>query len=269
MIPEGCYYFCISTTLSAKADFSYTVNAKEMHIKKSVLEFVRKLQFANNHSIDIYLHNGVYDLTDSSVTSLIGIGGLNLDTNLYGVGNPVIKANRSNFNIDYSPINLLGKNSSVTLKGVNIEATNCRYCIHDEMGGDAHEGNYYSHNIIDCVLTQKTTPRSDFQYPRAIGIGLGDNGHILIEGCTVSSKVPSNIDVHSGWNGQSASSLIFVKNCVSLDGTITATSGHVAGDYKNRMIVTNCLVNAPVNKVIQEFDGMELIEYNNVVINND
>lgn len=67
-----------------------------------------------------------------------------------------------------------------TLENANIEASNCRYCVHDErdQGTDAYVNKY-----INCRMHLDNSTNTVIRSCNPIGGGLGKNGYIDIDGC--------------------------------------------------------------------------------------
>lgn len=109
-------------------------------------------------------------------------------------------------------------NNDFTLENMIIDASNVRYVVHDEMGGNTHR---YTHKYIGCNMTLDNTnsnPKgTSFQYEQCIGGGLGKNGEIVIESCYFSSKKHESVEgaavsYHNAAMADAKSSLV-VKDC--------------------------------------------------------
>ena len=77
-----------------------------------------------------------------------------------------------------------------TLRGLNFECYNIRYCVHDE---DDTADEIYHNNYINCDMYKNDLGKSSgnaerMWYCQCIGGGLGKSGDILIEGCKLISK---------------------------------------------------------------------------------
>ena len=70
------------------------------------------------------------------------------------------------------------ENGSFILNGLDIEAQNTRYCVHDDHVG---VGTYY-HIFKNCKMKYTTTHTANINYVQCIGGGLGEHGYIEIDG---------------------------------------------------------------------------------------
>lgn len=123
---------------------------------------------------------GTYNLVSEGITGyglvcprhVIGYGAkitMNLVSEDWGI---------SPFNMPLAP--------ECIIEGVDIEVTNGRYCIHDEMY------NYspaYHHVIKNCHLVHKSPSSETLLAPRAIGGGIGNSGVVEIYNNYIESQL--------------------------------------------------------------------------------
>ena len=153
-----------------------------------------------------------------------------------------------------------------------MTASNCRYCVHDEMANDARP---YVHNYINCQMQYSNT-FADPKYNQCIGGGLGVNGYINIDGGFYNSltsvslgaggQIP--ISYHNSSSG-SGDSKIFIKN-IYLNG-----KGHLRfGYYGTSQTVTpiyicGCSFGAAIEKRAENetalIDNFSITEWNNTI----
>lgn len=162
-----------------------------------------------------------------------------------------------------------------TLDGLNIEAANCRYCVHDE-----HFGNGTYHNkYINCVM-KYTNTHTDVTFVQCIGGGLGEHGFIEIRGgvytsVTTAASSGQTIDeltlpitYHNG-NNANADSKIVIR-----DVYLTGKGRFRFGDYgpstqKTKVLITGCRMGG---ETIHRYENsefsvtnFEIVEWNNVI----
>lgn len=258
--PTKCAYIRVSFKKALKSKIKiYKTNEQFVLLGKGGFsDFDNALNCARALNLPIKILGGNHDIGFYSGS------GLYCDVSIYGVGMPTLYANKDSFDVNFSPINM-ANNKDVIIDGVKIVATNCRYAIHDEMGSNG-ENDFYKHTIRNCIIEQNTDIQSSFTYPRCIGVGMGNNGQILIENCILKSNVPEEIDAHTGYNGQIKDCTVIIKDCVMETGTVSATSVDIGDNFKDTVIVTNCLVNAIPFINSSTKDNLKFIQYNNKVI---
>ena len=261
--PSNCVYMRISIPKTDKANALVIRYDREDRIKVGTeSDMIPRLNFAHALAqlcnLPIFIYGGEYD-----IGALFGGYGFNPVNDVIGIGMPKLYVNKSAFDVNLSCFMLNRANKAITIDGFQLEVTNGRYCVHDEEGA-LSSGQYYKHIIRNCVMKQNTAIQQDFTYPRCIGIGLGNNGHIVIENCYLESNVPEEIDAHTGYNGQAQNSTVFIKDCVMPTGTVSLTDAGVGSGFVDTMVVTNCLVNA--EPTASENAKVKMVKYNNAVV---
>ena len=268
--PTDCVYMIMS----------FPIANEELGIKKESINYISVgsyncdythlvvgLEKAKELNVPLYLYSGEYDLIELGVD--VSSGGLKTSVDIIGIGNPIIKANLDTLDSAFSPINIIDTSKSVRIENIEIECSNCRYCIHDEMGSNINyvDGSY-NHYYTNLVLKNNTVPSTEWDSPRAIGIGLGNSGSIVISDCITecNKNIPNHtdIDAHSGHSGQTTNSKIIIENCVSKNGTFSVTQFGYSG-FVNSGIIRNCLVKYEPLLVVNGSENFELIKYNNVI----
>jgi hypothetical protein len=112
-----------------------------------------------------------------------------------------------------------------TLEGLNIESSNCRYCVHDEnASADVQYHNVYKNCIMKHSTDKSGSGITGDTWHACIGIGFGKNGIIEIEGgkYTAHGDVDPNgecppISAHISANAN-ADNRLYIKD-VYIDGT--------------------------------------------------
>ncbi|MBP5448702.1 MAG: hypothetical protein J6Y01_01150 [Spirochaetales bacterium] len=178
--------------------------------------------------------------------------------------NTYINQNFSVFNA-----NITKDDADFTLENVEIEASNIRYCIHDEMHNGADES--YKHVYKGCKMSLDNSANPVWSATQCIGGGLGINGNIEIEDCLFSTESTDSselVDVSYHNNDvTSCVSKVNLKNS-KLSGT-ARFSYHGTSALKTRCIVSNCsLAEAPIKRaesVGSTVDNIDLIAYCNEI----
>ena len=212
--------------------------------------------YARANNLGVIIKPGTYNILPTGASDK----GLICPKHIIGYGVKII-ANLPSENWNYSPLNIDVNQAETIIEGLEIELTNGRYCIHDEMYNRA--GAY--HNIYKNLrLIHKSDISETLLAPRAIGGGIGNSGCVEIYNTYAESKVSyGDIDYHSnGLGDQTGIVNIYVHDC-EFKNTIKATHSGTSTDYMNKMYVSNCLCGSL--PIAGEDINIELISWNNVV----
>lgn len=145
-------------------------------------------------------------------------------------------------------------NSNFTIENLNIEASNTKYCIHDEMGGEGAA----IHKYINCIMVYTNT-HTNIKYVQCIGGGLGENTTIEIIGG--SYRTINNIGIPSIQNGDpnysqtpisyhnaygnGKYSHIFIKDVYLADRGFFRFGGYGESTRNSRIYISNCHCGLP------------------------
>lgn len=227
----------------------------------------------------VIVHPGTYNLAQefSSEISAQSARGIHLSNDVYVefMAGSYVKAlfPSSNDYISTYFQPFYGRN--FTLDGLNIEASNCRYCVHDEQASDPEP----YHNVYkNCVMkmTAQLSSGITTAYSQCIGGGMGMNGFIEIIGGFFTTVGDSSagtswpaISYHNGGTS-GCDGKIFIRD-VYLDNNNYIGFGH-HGNHpkKTKCYVSGCNVYDEID-VHYESNGanenMEVVEWNNIVRN--
>lgn len=221
-----------------------------------------------------FIENGIYDLYEA-----LGDEYLNsLTYNDYGpyvedgeyifAPNAYVKFNYTGTNDvikqAFSPMNTRGKN--IRFVGLNLEASNCKYPIHDELGGIMSP---YLHRYENCYITHNNCVQ-------CIGGGLGYSGNIIIDGCIfdgTSRDTTNNYEVsyHNDYR-DGAKSFITIKNSVVANGKSFRFGCYGASKEITNVIITSCKlgVEPQITMENEQFSNtnMVLISFGNTIASN-
>ena len=271
-----------STTITRLADDNIisTLNDHTDKIKElsnslgkfTIISTTEQLVNAMEKGGNYYIAEGVYDIVSYLGNDYFAnyqpseIGCVMNDGVYIFAPNALVKANYEGTQVNaingFAPINTEGHN--IKIVGLNVEASNIKYCLHDELGGDTKP---YIHEFINCKFVQNGCAQ-------AFGGGLGKNGNILIDGCIFHatnsrSSRNSECSYHNDYRA-GAKSTITIKNSVITSEGGTFRFGYYGDSTMiTDVIVTNCKLGAEPF-VMQENEkysnvNMNLIAYNNVI----
>lgn len=142
----------------------------------------------------------------------------------------------------FSPFNKIYNGGGFTIENMTLEASNCRYAIHDE---DASKSDVYHNTIKNCKITFDNSGNTQWGARQCIGGGLGQTGEIDIVGCIFDSVLPSGatnygvVSYHNS-NNENARSNINIRDCYFGKGQTVRASYYGAGTKMTRVLVSGC-----------------------------
>lgn len=164
----------------------------------------------------------------------------------------------------FEPFGSQGDGSFI-LENVDIEAKNCRYCVHDEHAGEG----IYTHKYINCNMKQIDT--TDLQYyVQCIGGGLGEHGYIEIDGgnyesVTTNEEKQMPISYHNGYK-ETAYSTINIKNVYLKNKGRFRFGDYGSSTLLSQVQIIGCSMGAPTLHVHEttemDHENFEIFESN-------
>ena len=159
-----------------------------------------------------------------------------------------------------------------TLDNLHLEASNCRYDVHDERAS-ANDG--YKNEYKNCSLYIDNSGNTGWSSKQCIGGGLGRNGEILVENCIFESVGISDsgygiVSWHNGAAGGAKSSIVISGNYFKGKGTFRLSWYGNSTDITTALVSNNSFGSAIQSKA-ETSDGTspnvntEIIEWNNVI----
>lgn len=242
------------STYVKKTDRDYVVVAKNGGDYTSIKE---AFEYARANNKYVIIKPGVYDLVAEGIS---GQGYL-LPKKVIGYGAKLV-CNLENENWDLSPLNVDWQYAKHEVYGLEIECSNCKYCIHDEKG--ARTSGKYHHVFKDLHLIHNSNSSSVLIAPNNIGGGMGNGGYIEIDNCVFEQNggYNRNIDYHTSFTEhQDDSTIIKCTNSV-LNKSITVTRIGTDTSFMNKMYVSNCLCGTIPTSEIDI--NVQMIAWNNV-----
>ncbi|MGX9843795.1 hypothetical protein ACR3IL_00680 [Streptococcus iniae] len=205
---------------------------------------------------------GVYDLVAEGISGK----GYVAPKVVYGYGATLL-CNLPSEDWLLSPLNILAGSTGSEIHGLTIIASNCRYCIHDDMGvSGGGYSPFYKNVYKDLVLIHNSVPSSVLLAPQCIGGGFGDEGYIEATNCVFESKMHSDVSYHSKAvnpsSAQRGNCIMKVTNSkfknrlsVSKNGTYT--------NYMNVIYISSCKLGSQLDTSVQ--DNIKIEEWNNTI----
>lgn len=240
-----------ATLRSAVEDANLFQNAKVIIHKGTydlLTEYADKLTDVFGGSVaGVELKNGVHVIAMDGVkiTANVPDDGTYTDDQLSKLG--------EFFNPFYSK-----SNNSFTLENINIEATNTRYCVHDEHSG----AGTYVHKYINCKMKfNNTISRAGIaKYVACIGGGLGEHGTIVIDGGRYEAHTVNGASHIGGGDPENHQNCISYHNgssatcdsSIRITGVYLADRGYIKFGYyglstiKSLCEVSNCSLGLPL-----------------------
>lgn len=245
--------------------------------------------FANRfRGSTVYVHAGVYDLAqeyddeirDASFPMDVGID-LGNDVTVIFYDGAKVKALFDNSSGTYTndqwiylrdhfaPFHTIAQNdNNYTLHNLDLEVSNCRYGIHDELWGQYTGIHKYYHCRIKNTYTRETPT-----YPQCIGSGMGTHSTIVIEGGYFISQYTSpvgemkpTLSFHNGITDQCEGSISISNAYIDNDGFIQLGC-YGTSTIKTRAMVTGCKMGYPVRKIMEtqdyDTDNFTIVAWNN------
>lgn len=247
---------------------------------KNAVEFATKFENST-----VYIDKGNYNLvTEFGETYLDSLSdnapdyGMFLENNIHLIFSPLADVS---FDYDgantwvisnFSPFNT-GNKTGYILEGLNINARNCKYILHD----DPRPGykTAYSRNIIkNCFMTMFPSPDyADWRNHQIIGGGFSDQNEVIIENCRFRAVFTDDItgypaiSYHNSTSGSSSfKSLIVIKDCMLAEKNQIVLQGYGSSTNKSQAIITNNYMYDPSTNIVYDntVDNIDVYRWNNV-----
>ena len=158
-----------------------------------------------------------------------------------------------------------------TLENCRLEASNCRYAIHDERDADTDQ---YTNIYKNCSMYMNNSTNTETTAHQCIGGGLGVNGHIVIENCDFESvntrAVPSSAYTPVSYHNSAGSgkNRIDASGVYMINGTFRL-NWYGASTEKTKCYVHDCsLTHSIINDAETSGstnENMEVIAWNNEI----
>ena len=231
----------------------------------------------NTGDVKIIVKNGIYDIIEEygGEEEMLSTGdGANLGMRI-GHNTSIIFENGAKVLCHYNGTNSDIKEKfsafnawtdDVLIENLNIECSNIRYAIHDEMSANYE---YYHHKYVNCNMKINVDDDNVISAGNAIGGGLGHNGYIEITGGIYSSPKVNTIFYHNHAtvDDLTAKSKIVVKDVYCEKGTILMY--HCGKSTE----LTDCIVSgcSTIGSISTDYvsghstENMKLIAWNNEI----
>lgn len=219
-------------------------------------------KYAFENDLSVLIEQGVYDLVEEGIN---GIGYIApKEVYAYGV---TFLCHLQTEDWLLSPINISPNSKGSKIYGLTIICSNCRYCIHDDMGGQLIGTPIpFYHNVYkDLLLIHNSNITSTLKAPQCIGGGFGDYGYIEIDNCVFESQIYADVSYHSKsyspQTPQTNDCIIMCKDSV-FKSTFSISAIGADTSYMNKVYISNCLMKTLPD--IRDRSNIKFISWNNV-----
>ena len=231
LYPKANNYVYVANNILSKSKlneqqiFYVGANRNGTNTFKTLKECTEYILNNNIFNSKVYVDAGIYDLVseygqeylDSIEQSQNRYLGLHLGNNTHFIfnENALVRFNYDGTNQAaaeyFSPFNIYG---SCIIENANIECTNARYCVHEDVGayaGEKPQQMYVKYLNCNMVHNGATVPTGDHSGYTCIGGGCYKNTISIIDGGTYKGAwVDGDISYHN-YNG-TESSRVVIKN---------------------------------------------------------
>ena len=302
-IPANAYYvrFTLSNSFTQSKMYYVISNGKENPLQPFVIvgtddlkmpDFKRirdAVTFAKQwNESTVFVQAGTSNLITEfaaeiaqSPTAQVGIG-LSKGIHIIGESGSVITGNYDwgagspDLNIidNFSPFYSEQADGGFTLENLTIQASNCRYCVHDEYSSGAYVSiNKYINCNMYMNFTNAPEARANY-YNQCIGGGLAQHSYVHITGCVFKTKAAESatklaVSYHNAYTAGSQSRII-VEDSYFADHSTIRFGFYGLSELMSEAIVSNCSLGAePFTRKEdpeQETpDNFTLIKWNNEI----
>lgn len=231
----------------------------------------------------IVVREGVYDILQEFATEIASHTGTSPVGNMLGNGMELIFMSGSYvtclyelsgdttkdqwMNTYFNPF--IAGNGDFTIENLNIKASNCRYCVHDELSG---QNVRYIHKYINCRMQQQSDADGSPMI-RCIGGGFGVHGQIVIDGGyykSIPHEVMSEVPTISWHTNTNCDSRISIKDVYLADNGCFKFGDYGNSDYVSYVEVCGCSMGAEIITGPETGTGnptaiFEVTEWNNII----
>jgi len=238
------------TSLRSALEYAYTHHNVDVHVKKGTYDLVADFatEIATHESGTNFgapLGNGCYYFFEPGAKVLAMCEKGDLSNEQWGI-----------VNVCFNPLD--AKGSDFTIEGLDIEAQDCRYCVHDDNGWVSTP---YSHTYKNCRMVKHCTSNVDSnkQFTQCIGGGFGKTATINVDGGWYKSEAywgyadidGGNVDqnqtcisYHNG-RGEGYQSVVFVKDVFIADRGYVAAIDLDVSTSVSQFYVCGCRLGMP------------------------
>lgn len=295
-IPANAKYLRVSalisndggTILGNHAVYFGTPLGTEIHVgsgyEYTTLRSAFEAAFAKEN-VTVYVHPGTYNLVTEfadKIATFTGDAGLYIGHGMHVIFYDGAKVT-ANFDVSgytaeqklwvlihFQPI--FTHSSDFTIEGLDIEATDTRYCVHDELAGTGT----YVHKYLNCRMkyTRTYSTGQENNLTQCIGGGLGLHGTIVINGGYFKSVRPNGqetndqicVSYHNG-NAEGCDSSVFIKNVYLADRGFFQFGCYGSTQDKSQVYISGCGYALPPNSGLQnssaQYYNMEVTAFAN------
>ena len=212
-------------------------------------------EIATALDVDCIIMPGTYDLVAEGISGK----GYRLPKRTFGYGATLVcRLNEEDW--DLSPLNVSVYSTGAEVYGLTVICSNCRYCIHDDMGAMVKQSY---HNVFkDLHLVHESAVSTTLLAPQCIGGGFGLEGSVDIDNCIFEATI-RDVSYHSASGGSQRAGCILRCRDSVFSHTYTSVNVGTSTAYMNKSYVSGCLMGELPNTTPTA--NTQIIEWNNVV----
>lgn len=224
----------------------------------------------------VIVYPGVYDLADEFATEIadgsalgIPIGhGINITFMAGSYVKAILDNTKEWTQTNFSPF--YSFEGSYSLNGLNCEAQNTRYCVHDDT---STQPGIFTHEYKNCIM-KYTNTFENCSFTACIGGGMSRNSYIIVDGGVYEcyNNLGDNFDTPISWHnglGSDADGKIFINNVYLKNKGHFRFGMYGYSTIKTPVIVSNCSMGMPIDLMYETEDfhneNFELITWNNEI----
>lgn len=282
IIPDGTYLIRQRTTATTWSAWRRYEMCREIIVAQDgtgdYTSLVSAIAEANKgNGCIVRVNGGTYDLVEEFndrgwLDWTSSFTGITLENNIH-----VIFSSDSKVTFNYtgsnewilahvSPFNA-GVNG-FTLENLTLEASRCRYCVHDERNDDTVP---YRHIYKNCSMYLDNSNNPSWTSKQCIGGGLGKAGEIVIENCIFDSENVISSDAivsyHNSAQEDCKSNVIITGNYFKR-GTARGSYYGTSTNISRFLVTNNSMQYAPyviAETSVSTVVNVEMLAFNNIV----
>lgn len=175
-------------------------------------------------------------------------------------------------NKNFSPFNFAQGTKGFTLENLTLEASNVRYCVHDEAGA-TRTPKAYKNVYKNCRMQIDNSQNTVWTKHQCIGGGLGIHGEIIIEDCIFIDLYNINyrvgvVSYHNAVTAGAKSRLVVRGNWFSDNGTFRLSWYGASTEITEALVTNNNMTHEPYTSAESssyETENVQMLAWNNVI----
>lgn len=239
---------------------AYAYKDATFHVKNGVYDIIREF-------IDEYGENFFSDYTTESIRGIVLLNGCKVIFSPLASVNCHYEGDNDIVKQYFSPFN--SGEGGFEIYGLQLYASNVRYCFHDELGSNAVP---YISKYRNCYMKLDNSNNSAWPADQCIGGGLGKSGLIDISGCIFESTRGGTdlaaVSYHNSAVVNAKSQIVIDGNYIAGNKTIRLSWFGESESVTNAIVTNNNLGSDIIFRAENESavnKNIQLLEWNNIV----